>query len=108
MNFVPLFPNSLKPVMRADLRFSFMQVVFQSYRYSSQENGGSISSRVCEVIHYSPHGSLRNPSLSPDPVSDLPHIERKSNIILNDSHRSVSSGYLLFKKNDVLGLSPFK
>ncbi|PAV59305.1 hypothetical protein WR25_13890 [Diploscapter pachys] len=59
----------------------------QSYRYSSQENGGSISSRVCEVIHYSPHGSLRNPSLSPDPVSDLPHIERKSNIILNDSHR---------------------
>ncbi|PIO57319.1 hypothetical protein TELCIR_21274, partial [Teladorsagia circumcincta] len=40
-----------------------------------------------EVIHYSPYGTVRASTFSPPPpVSDVPFIERKSNIVLNDKN----------------------
>ncbi|XGW15926.1 hypothetical protein V3C99_001408 [Haemonchus contortus] len=40
---------------------------------------------VHDVIHYSPEGTVRTPTFSPTPhQSDVPFVERKSNIILND------------------------
>ncbi|VDO62006.1 unnamed protein product [Haemonchus placei] len=40
---------------------------------------------VHDVIHYSPEGTVRTPTFSPTPhKSDVPFVERKSNIILND------------------------
>lgn len=43
------------------------------------------SPHVHEVIHYSPHGTVRASTFSPPPDSDMPYVERKSNIVLNDS-----------------------
>ncbi|VDL69720.1 unnamed protein product [Nippostrongylus brasiliensis] len=45
-------------------------------------------SQVHDVIHYSPHGTVRAKTFSPPPPvdSDLPYIERKSNIVLSDTN----------------------
>uniref|UniRef100_A0A1I7XAP0 PH domain-containing protein n=1 Tax=Heterorhabditis bacteriophora TaxID=37862 RepID=A0A1I7XAP0_HETBA len=40
-----------------------------------------------EVIHYSPPGTIRRATHSPDHVTDFPNIERRSNVILKDPNR---------------------
>ncbi|EYB82481.1 hypothetical protein Y032_0359g3430 [Ancylostoma ceylanicum] len=39
---------------------------------------------VHEVIHYSPQSTVRSSTMSPPPDSDMPYVERRSNIVLND------------------------
>ncbi|CAI4230659.1 unnamed protein product [Auanema sp. JU1783] len=55
---------------------------------SNSSHNSSSSMIQAGVIHYSPHGTTRSSSaLSPEPITDVPHIERQSNIQLNDDYK---------------------
>ncbi|KAK6033842.1 hypothetical protein COOONC_28654 [Cooperia oncophora] len=66
------------------------EVIPSKTKEEPRESKRAVSSSVVhDVIHYSPHGTVRASTFSPPPPeSDVPFVERKSNILLNDT-----SGY---------------